>query len=920
MRPIRLTLSAFGPYANTTVLDLDQLGTRGLYLITGDTGAGKTSIFDAITFALYGETSGDHREVSMLRSKYADGDTPTFVELVFSYGETCYQIRRSPEYERPAKRGSGTTTQKAEAELLCPDGRVITKTREVTAAIIDIVGVDYHQFTRIAMIAQGEFLKLLLAPTEERKAIFRQIFQTKFYQVLQDRLKEDAAKLDSRRAALHDSIRQYIAGVICAPEDPLHPALEQAKANNLPFEETLELITALICRDREAEQTQTERLSAVEARLAELRASLGRADELLKVQAQLAATREALLAKEAEEASLLNVLEDQRAKEPEREALREAITTARNSLPQYDELDALSARLSALQAGGNEKTTLLMEKQALLGSTNEGLAGLQQELQLLRDCEALLETLEHRHAIAQGRLSRLTGLTDGVTLCLKLETSLAEAQEAYRAAAALADSAAQESLRQNKAFLQEQAGILAETLQAGAPCPVCGSTDHPHPAVKSEHAPTEAELEASKQASEEAGRRASDASTAAGALSGRLSAQREAVARQWAELLDGCAYDETGAQLAAARQEAAEALADLDRQLHEARENLTRKLALERALPAREAEVKALAFAVAELERELAALGSEAQSVTALLGRLSGDLAFDSRAQAEQMLEASEQRRASMEKALADAQGAYLAFRSQLDTLRGQIKAQSEQLCDAVIPDVARLREQEAALLAEKQTLSGQLTTLAARTDRNQWALDHIQCQSEALTALETQLIWVRALSHTANGRISEKKIMLETYIQMTCFDRIIARANTRFMVMSGGQYELKRRLATEDHRSQSGLELDVIDHYNGTERSVKSLSGGESFKASLSLALGLSDEVQSYTGGVRLDTMFVDEGFGSLDEESLQQAIRALAGLTEGNRLVGIISHVAELKEKIDRQIRVTKDRSGGSRAEISV
>lgn len=918
MRPIRLTLSAFGPYANTTVLELDQLGTRGLYLITGDTGAGKTSIFDAVTYALYGETSGDHREVSMLRSKYADGDTPTFVELVFSYGDTRYQIRRSPEYERPVRRGNGTTTQKAEAELIFPDGRVITKTREVTAAVIDIVGVDYHQFTRIAMIAQGEFLRLLLAPTEERKVIFRQIFRTKFYQILQDRLKEDTSKLDSRRAALHGSIRQYIAGVICPPEDPLHPALEQAKANGLPIEETLALITALICRDRETEQTQTTCLSAAEAQLADLRAALGRAEELLKVQAQLDAAREALAAKEMEEAALLSALDAQRAMEPEREALREEITTARNRLPQYDELDALSARLSALRAEADEKTTLHMEKQALLLRASEDLAGLQQELLLLRDCETMLENLEHRQTMARERLSRLTSLTNGVNTCAKLEEALAAAQEDYRAAAAKADAAAQEYLRQNKAFLHEQAGILAETLQTGTPCPVCGSPDHPFPAVKSERAPTEAELEAAKGISEEAQRQAAAASTAAGTLSGQLSVQREEVQRQWAELLDGSPWDAAGGALATAWSEAAGALADLDVQLKDVRGKLTRKLSLEQALPLREAELKVLTLSVSELDRELAVLGGETQNASALLGRLSGELVFDSRARAEQMLAALEQKRASMEKALEEVHESYLAFRSQLDTLRGQIQAKSEQLRDVVIPDVADLRAREAVLLAEKQTLSGHLTILAARMAGNQWALDHIQSQSEALTALEVQLSWVRALSHTANGRISEKKIMLETYIQMTCFDRIIARANTRFMVMSGGQYELKRRLTAEDHRSQGGLELDVIDHYNGTERSVKSLSGGESFKASLSLALGLSDEVQSYTGGVRLDTMFVDEGFGSLDEESLQQAIKALSELTEGNRLVGIISHVAELKEKIDRQIRVTKDRSGGSRAEI--
>ena len=215
----------------------------------------------------------------------------------------------------------------------------------------------------------------------------------------------------------------------------------------------------------------------------------------------------------------------------------------------------------------------------------------------------------------------------------------------------------------------------------------------------------------------------------------------------------------------------------------------------------------------------------------------------------------------------------------------------------------------------------GKLQKVRTRLSSNAAVKKKIEEKSGELTSLEERWAWVKALSNTANGNITGKeKVMLETYIQMTYFDRILVRANRRLLSMTGGQYELVRRQVADNNRSQSGLELDVIDHYNGTQRSVKTLSGGESFKASLSLALGLSDEVQSSAGGIRLDTMFVDEGFGSLDEESLQQAIRTLAELGEGNRLVGIISHVGELKEKIDRQIVVTKAKTGGSRAEIRV
>ena len=294
-------------------------------------------------------------------------------------------------------------------------------------------------------------------------------------------------------------------------------------------------------------------------------------------------------------------------------------------------------------------------------------------------------------------------------------------------------------------------------------------------------------------------------------------------------------------------------------------------------------------------------------------------LRFGGKAEAEQAVLSIEKVMAEMKADFNRAQKALADSKERIAGYKASIERLSKQISSDCVLDKEMEQKKKEALIEKKRAEDADSKVLHSRIEANQLALANIRAKVGELGVLETHYAWVKALSNTANGTISGKeKVMLETYIQMTYFDRIIARANTRFMVMSGGQYELKRRKEAENNRSQSGLDLDVIDHYNGTERSVKTLSGGESFKASLSLALGLSDEIQASAGGVKLDTMFVDEGFGSLDEESLDQAMKALSSLADGNRLVGIISHVADLKNRIDKQIVVTKQRSGGSRAEI--
>lgn len=919
MRPIQLTMSAFGPYAGKTVLELDKLGGEGLYLITGDTGAGKTTIFDAITYALYGEASGDSRDAAMFRSKYAQPETPTFVELTFLCHDETYTVRRNPEYARPAKRGGGTTVQKADASLTYPDGHILTKTRDVTNAVREIIGIDRDQFTQVAMIAQGDFLKLLLAPTEQRIAIFRQIFNTGLYRALQNRLKEDAAALNQVCEELRASIRQYVSGAVCAMEDPQFPMLEQAKAAQLPLEETTALLEQLIAQDEAVQMQQEAQRSALARSLASVAARIAVGKETEQRRTELQCTQEALTELAAQLNEAEQTLSNAQEQQPELERLQKECAALESLLPQYDRLaqlqktceDAREA-LEVLQSESEQTAQALVELEAQLQEEKA-------ERTRLASADADAERAASQVLALSEREKRLTELQTDLERFETLQSETAQAQAAYAAAVQEAEAKQETYRRKNRAFLDAQAGVLARTLAEGEPCPVCGALSHPAPAVCSEAAPDQPELEAAEAEAKCAQQRAAEASTAAGRLHGQTAEQEARVLQLVDALLDVASLKEATAAL---REElksvqAALGLAKLEKTACEQRAERAAVLCaqipeLEQQQAALQAAQIQQSTAHAQQQAACAALEEQIQSQTQ-------QLPYPTREAAQEQLHAQERQYTALQSAIEAAVSNRQTLLQQQAGLVSKAETLSLQLAqaeDVHLEDVAaqlqKMEQQQAALDAVvKQT--------AARLERNRAALTGVETQSAALAAQEAQLTWLRTLSSTANGTLAGKeKIMLETYIQMTYFDRILERANQRFSVMTGGQYQLRRRIEAENNRSQSGLELDVIDHYNGTTRSVKTLSGGESFKASLSLALGLSDEIQSSAGGVRLDTMFVDEGFGSLDEESLQQAMRALSGLSEGHRLVGIISHVAELKEKIDRQIVVTKEKSGGSRAEI--
>lgn len=918
MRPIKLTMRAFGPYADTVTLDMDSLGKDGLYLICGDTGAGKTTIFDAITFALYGEASGSHRDAAQLRSKYATSDTPTEVELIFNYSGDIYTVRRSPEYNRESKRGGGMTTIRAQAELIRPDGTVVTKTKEVDEAIRTLMGVDKTQFCQIAMIAQGDFRELLFASTDTRIKIFRKLFGTELYKNLQEELKSDAASAHREYEMLSLSAKQYLDGMYA--NSSFSEELEAARSGTLTLDETLALADKIISADKSEHSALSEKMAVIERELSKLAESLGKSQEIEKSKDALANAKTQLMARSAALDSLTEMLKQESARAPERDRLHEHITLTKGNLPRYDELEELREQQANEVCAISESSTSLSDILAQHEKSKAELRILSSEAEELSHTGEAIERLEAEKRELSARRQALTGLFHELSLYDVMTKQRDTVKAEYVLISTHAEQMQATLNKLNKAFLDDRAGILAETLSDGVPCPVCGSCHHPNPAKKALRAPTEEELRQAAEISEKTMAQAMEKSADAERLIGKCDEKYSTIRKLSAELL-GAEYDDINSECQKQSGICDASIAKINTDIAAEQRRIARRRELAVIIPNLTAEIESLDAQARKLSDEVNAAKIRLDNLDKSVKKLVSLLEFDSRLSANKCIEAETAELSAHRIALEDAIAKHNNCKAEVTGLGETISLLESQLKDVSEINTSELSDRQNTLTGEKQLLSERITALQVRIETNTAALERYRSAAGKLVSAEKQLTSLRTLSNTANGSISgREKIMLETYVQMTFFDRIISRANTRFMMMSDGQYELKRRIVPENNRSQSGLELDVVDHYNGTERSVSTLSGGEAFKASLSLALGLSDEIQSSSGGIRLDTMFVDEGFGSLDENSLTQSIDTLIKLSDNCRLVGIISHVSELKERIERRIIVTKDRTGGSRAEIVV
>ncbi len=927
MRPLELKITGLGPYAGSVEIPMRELGSQGLYLITGDTGAGKTTIFDAICFALYGEASGEFRDPSMFRSKYAAPETPTEVELTFLHYGKEYKVKRNPGYMRPSKKGEGETKQVADATLWMPDGKVIAKTKEVTAAIEEILGINRDQFSQIAMIAQGDFLKLLLASTSDRRTIFSKLFHTRNYEVLQDKLDEEKKKVSEKVKEGRTSIRHLIEGIRTEQDDVLSLEAEKAKNGELTVEDVLELLEKLILQDQEKDAGLKGKIAEVKKELETVNAAIGAAEALETARNELENAKKKILEEEPKLEPLTEERDKAKAGLNEKEELKEQATRIEAKLPDYRRAEELKNEILSLKKNQEKRQKEWETLSRTFEEDKKKTESLKKELETLQDTEAKQERLNSEINAANEEDKKLERLLKDLTGYEEDVRNLNEKQEYYNEKRNIYDQMNQSFERMDQLFRDGQAGVLAEKLEEGIPCPVCGSVHHPDPAKRLEEVPSEEQWKKAKEKAESARDKRDQAAEAAGRAKAALETKKEALTEKLKERQlsireeDASSVQKIKEELNAAKKENLEKKRNLDNNAELLKKDAERREEIRKEIPKLEEKKQ-------QTESQLNALRDSMKSDEGTLQEkeqqekdLRKTLTFEGEEQAakkrDELLNAAEQLQETYDKAEE-------ALRKQKETVDGlRIKAGELQktIEGSKAGDVTAEREKKKELDRTESQYQEEAKTLSARIGTNQGIRKGISEKEKEISEIERRLQWVAALADTANGRLTGKdKILLETYIQMTYFDRVIRRANLRLMVMSSGQYELERLKEAADGRQSSGLDLEVVDHTNGSRRNVKTLSGGESFMASLSLALGLADEVQAAAGGIHIDTMFVDEGFGSLDPDTLDQAYKALAGLSEGNKLVGIISHVSDLKNKIEKQIVVTKEKNTGSHVNLVI
>lgn len=917
MRPLKITMSAFGPYAGEVTLDMQKLGKSGIYLITGDTGAGKTTIFDAISYALYGEASGNYRENTTLRSKYASADTPTFVELEFEYNNEIYKINRNPEYPRPNKRGEGFTKQSANAELVMPDGSVITKIKEVSAKVEEIIGINKNQFSQIAMIAQGDFRKLLNCETNERSKIFRKIFKTEPYHNIEIKLSSLFNELKRNREKEKSGIEQYINQLKCNENDTLSLELERAKSGDVLIEDVIKLAGEIINKDT-LEYTKTQKnIESINEEIEKINSNIKlyeNQEATKKAYAKASAKLEELKTKRNDCEKAYKSAEAQRERFDD---LTRKINLINSKMPKYDELKSLENSISEKTQSFEKSNNSLKLKQQEIKLLEKEIDEKSKALEEVKGADLLVQKLTVQKEEINKKAEALKELKTEIDRCKTEQKNLKNAQSFAKSALDEYGALENEYNQIYIAFFNEQAGIIADELKDGEPCPVCGSTSHPNLARKSENAPSQADVESAQNLVKKAQEKANKARDTASALKSRFDEIAANVKSAAKKLFgtDDNVFDDYNSNINALKKEYDCTLA----LLKTANEKLNLYQKLDKEIPKIQEKQKSLSDEISKLNTQKASDEAFISENTKRVTSIKSELDFESADLAKDKLKEYTNLSSDIKNAIEKSKNDFDDIKSKYDTQKGTKASLENALKEFKEIDLASLNEKSLKLNEYKKDVDKTAKSLYSRIESNKLLVDNISEKRDILKGYDDKYVWLKALSETANGDISGKeKITLETFVQMTYFDSIIRKANIRLLTMSDGQYELVRRSDAETLKKNEGLALDVIDHFNASSRSVSTLSGGESFMASLCLALGLSDEIQSSNGGIKLDTMFVDEGFGSLDGEALDRALSALTSLSQGNRLVGIISHVDALCDRIDNKIVITKDRTIGSNAQI--
>lgn len=933
MRPIKLVLSAFGPYASKIELDLSKLGENGVYLITGDTGAGKTTIFDAITFALFGKPSGDIRDVKTLRSEYAKEEIETYVELDFVYHDEEYHIYRRPEYTYTHVQKNGEVKQRSKATdayLILPNGERIVKPTEVTKQVEQLLGMKRDQFRQIAMIAQGSFLEILNADTKERGKLFEKVFMTSKYSVLMDRLNQMAKE---SYLALNDAkLRlQQIISDVRVPE-----ILQEQYAQTLEtfamddIQPVYDLLDEIIASSKES----TEKLQRQKAQVQnQLQKSRKEETEKTKQLQDLLSLEKLLKEKPAKEEKA-NLYAERVKNDGEKyhiqiDALKKEQAQIEHELPEYESLTKLSTKLAEIRKQISIISKDLATKTNFKKQLDEDIALKQKEAHTLTDSELSLNKVILKEEEIEKKISAFHHASmiqsnyQNAVNTLKEKTQLLQESTDRKVILQKQYDDAQIS------YFANQAGLLALRLTKGEPCPVCGSLEHPRPASHSNKLVTEEEINQYKKKVDQAekeyqitSKACADASLKMNALQNELELVLKSVTEETVSFEDVQLFiDEHTVQLKKEEKEISTRIKQLQQQSKHYQELQKIIPQLQQKLTAISEEVSQNQIAQTKLSVEYEQLQKQVQEITAKLKYTSETEAKNRISMiTKQILEYQQQiNRLENESKLAMDELVYVS--AQIDMLKGKVSSSIDEIPNQQKQLKILQTEIENLQVQQEEILKCIHNTEMYESDA-QDTKKKIVSESDAYQIKLSRYSSLKELADVAmgNGRSSKEKITLQEYVQIAYLDRMIHKANERYLSMSNQQYQLVRSAGTKDKRSHEALDLDVIDFSNGSIRPVSSLSGGESFIASLALALGMSDEIQSQAGGIQIDTMFIDEGFGTLDQDSLNNAIQTLTNLSGENRLVGIISHVKELKERIHKGIIVTKDLHGshGSIAKV--
>ena len=935
MRPIKLTISAFGPYAGNVEIDFEKFLEKGIYLISGNTGAGKSTIFEAIKFALYGEDNGE------IRSKYAEADVATFVDMTFALRGKEYKIKRNPKYNRPKSRGEGSTLAKAEAELIFPDGRVVSGYSNVTKEIIILTGLNSEQFSKIVMIAQGKFRELLEADTANRSKIFRDIFKTEPYDKIQRKVKTKYLEAYKENSKTTDSIKQFVQGIIINDDFCKKNHLENIMNQDMiaDIDEVLELTAMLISEDEISYKNNLAKMEEGQNEINKLNGLLsvtsnnlknlkGLEEELIKLSNYEEDYKTVLLAYEKE-----NDLKEQREK------LYVSIENLKKTVEKYKQYDKLVLELNkAIESARTIEKTLAKFSEEKV-SMQKKLDEASEKIVLKAEYEKNLIKLEADIKANDDYIKKLEKvLLFDKNLKLSIKT-YEEKVEIFKSEEKQCVNIRSEYDGKFLSYIEAQAGIMANKLREnpGTPCPVCGATEYIKLAEIICEAPTEEEVNNLKEKLDVATDKVMKASTNSGNAYVAMENEKknlltalEEIDALWTmenyrdkvdvALMDAKKHRES---LIISKENSNNELKILQKAIDDMSLMKERLQGLENEIKDKEKQLNDSKLREKEIETNITALKQELKDGSEEDAKLTlKTMEDDYTKMVERFNKANE-----MNNMYITSMASSKAIIEQLKKLledAGVGKITTENIViikEQLLKNNLSNREKLSTLEEAYSRLVENNNNVYSRIENNKRVIDSVEIQKRSLQVITKRLSSLKVLSDTLNGEVEGKdKVKLETYVQISYFEQVIEKANTKLFEMTEGQYEFIRDISSEDKRTKSGLDLSVYDHYNGTIRSVRTLSGGEGFMAALSLALGMADIIEESASGISIDTMFIDEGFGSLDEMALEQAMKVLAKLSEGNKLVGIISHVSSLKDRIEKQINVEKKISGGSSVKVVV